>query len=155
MDRLHSMAAFAKAVETGSFAAAADALDMSPQMVAKHVAYLEARLGTRLLNRTTRRQSLTPIGGTYYERCKLVLADAEWAEAAAEEARGAPSGRLRINAPVSFGTHALVPLVTPGAKGRTETNTAGPTSAPIRANYHWFFPLSGLAKVLVDRTRTQ
>jgi DNA-binding transcriptional LysR family regulator len=111
MDRLHSMAAFAKAVETGSFAAAADALGMSPQMVAKHVAYLEARLGTRLLNRTTRRQSLTPIGGTYYERCKLVLADAEWAEAAAEEARGAPSGRLRINAPVSFGTYALIPVV--------------------------------------------
>lgn len=111
MDRLHSMAAFAKAVETGSFAAAADALGMSPQMVAKHVAYLEARLGTRLLNRTTRRQSLTPIGSTYYERCKLVLADAEWAETAAEEARGAPSGRLRINAPVSFGTYALTPVV--------------------------------------------
>jgi DNA-binding transcriptional LysR family regulator len=84
---------------------------MSPQMVAKHVAYLEARLGTRLLNRTTRRQSLTPIGSTYYERCKLVLADAEWAEAAAEEARAAPSGRLRINAPVSFGTYALIPVV--------------------------------------------
>jgi DNA-binding transcriptional LysR family regulator len=111
MDRLHSMAAFVKAVETGSFAAAADALDMSPQMVAKHVAYLEARLGTRLLNRTTRRQSLTSIGATYYGRCKLVLADAEWAEAAAEDARGAPSGRLRINAPVSFGTYALTPLV--------------------------------------------
>ena len=49
---------------------------MSPQMVAKHVAYLEARLGARLLNRTTRRQSLTEIGRSYYERCRLVLAEA-------------------------------------------------------------------------------
>jgi DNA-binding transcriptional LysR family regulator len=112
MDRLQSMAAFAKVIETGSFAAAAVALDLSPQMVAKHVASLEGRLATRLLNRTTRRQSLTPIGSIFYERCKLVLADAIWADAAAEGARGVPSGRLRINAPISFGTHTLVPLVT-------------------------------------------
>jgi DNA-binding transcriptional LysR family regulator len=111
MDRLVSMSAFVRAVETGSFAAAAVALDLSPQMVAKHVAWLETRLGTRLLNRTTRRQSLTPIGRSFYERCKVVLADADWADAAADDARGAPSGQLRINAPVSFGTHAIVPLV--------------------------------------------
>jgi DNA-binding transcriptional LysR family regulator len=74
MDRLSSMATFIKAVDLGSFAAAAQALGMSPQMVAKHVAYLETRLGTRLLNRTTRRQSLTEIGRIYYERCKSVLA---------------------------------------------------------------------------------
>ena len=111
MDRLLSMTTFAKAVESGSFSATAVALGMSPQMVAKHIAYLEARLGARLLNRTTRRQSLTAIGATYYERCKLVLADAEWAEAAADDARGTPSGQLRINAPISFGTYTLVPLV--------------------------------------------
>lgn len=112
MDRLASMTAFTSAAEAGSFAAAAAALGMSPQMVAKHISYLEARMGTRLINRTTRRQSLTEIGKAYYDRCKLVLADADWADALADEARGDPRGRLRINAPVTFGTHSLMPLVT-------------------------------------------
>ncbi len=112
MDRLASMAAYIRAVEAGSFAAAASALGMSPQMVAKHVTYLEARMGTRLLNRTTRRQSLTEIGKAYYDRCKLVLAEADWADSLADEARGVPRGRLRISAPVTFGTHGLMPLVT-------------------------------------------
>ncbi|MHC2437495.1 LysR family transcriptional regulator [Bradyrhizobium sp. USDA 4451] len=111
MDRLASMAAFVKAAEVGSFAAAASALRMSPQMVAKHVTWLETRLGTRLLNRTTRRQSLTDIGKAYYDRCKLVLADADWADSLADEAKGAPRGRLRINAPVSFGAHSLTPVI--------------------------------------------
>ena len=111
MDRLASMAAFVKVVEVGSFAAAANTLGLSPQMVAKHVIYLEGRLGTRLLNRTTRRQSLTEIGRTYHERCKLVLAEADWADSLADEAKGSPRGRLRINAPVSFGD-SLMPLVT-------------------------------------------
>lgn len=112
MDRLASMAAFVKTVEIGSFAAAANALSMSPQMIAKHVSWLESRLGARLLNRTTRRQSLTDIGKAYYDRCKLVLADADWADSLADEARGAPRGRLRVNAPVSFGTHSLTPVIT-------------------------------------------
>lgn len=111
MDRLSSMAAFVKAAEVGSFAAAADALGMSPQMVAKHVTHLEDRIGTRLLNRTTRRQSLTEIGRSYYERCKLVLADADWADSLAGEARAEPRGRLRVNAPVSFGAKSLVPMI--------------------------------------------
>jgi DNA-binding transcriptional LysR family regulator len=112
MDRLASMAAFVKAADAGSFATAAAALGISPQMVAKHVAFLETRLGARLLNRTTRRQSLTEIGRTYHERCKLVLAEAEAADSLAHEARAAPRGRLRVNAPVTFGAHSLVPLVT-------------------------------------------
>ncbi|MFL9865708.1 LysR family transcriptional regulator [Paraburkholderia fungorum] len=111
MDRLASMAAFVKTVEVGSFAAAANALSMSSQMIAKHVTWLESRLGTRLLNRTTRRQSLTDIGKAYYDRCKLVLADADWADSLADEAKGAPRGRLRVNAPVSFGTHSLTPVI--------------------------------------------
>src|ERR1700724_722039 len=111
MDRLASMAAFVKAAEVGSFAAAAGALGMSPQMVAKHVTWLESRLGTRLLNRTTRRQSLTDIGKAYYDRCKLVLTEADWADSLADEAKGAPRGRLRVNAPVSFGTHSLMPVI--------------------------------------------
>jgi DNA-binding transcriptional LysR family regulator len=111
MDRLASMAAFVKAAEVGSFVAAANSLRMSPQMIAKHVTWLETRMGTRLLNRTTRRQSLTDIGKTYYDRCKLVLADADWADSLADEAKGAPRGRLRVNAPVSFGTHSLTPVI--------------------------------------------
>ena len=112
MDRLASMAAFVKATDLGSFAAAAGALEMSPQMVAKHVTYLEDRLGTRLLNRTTRRQSLTEIGRTYYERCKLVLAEVDAADSLAHDARAAPRGLLRVSAPVTFGAQRLVPLVT-------------------------------------------
>ena len=112
MDRLASMATFVKVVDLGSFTAAAAELKMSPQMVAKHVSYLEAHLGTRLLNRTTRRQSLTEIGRTYYERSKGALSEVDWADAAADNASGTPRGRLRINAPVSFGTHTLTPLVT-------------------------------------------
>lgn len=112
MDRLASMATFVKVVDRGSFAAAAAELKMSPQMVAKHVSYLETHLETRLLNRTTRRQSLTEIGKAYYERCKGALNEVDWAEAAADKATGAPRGRLRVNAPVSFGTHTVTPLVT-------------------------------------------
>lgn len=112
MDRLMSMTAFVKSAEIGSFTGAAEALGMSPQMVAKHIGFLEDRMGTRLINRTTRRQSLTEIGGHYYERCKAVLADVEAAEALANDVEAEPRGRLRVNAPVSFGTESLVPMVT-------------------------------------------
>jgi DNA-binding transcriptional LysR family regulator len=111
MDRLASTTAFVKAAEVGSFAAAASALRMSPQMIAKHVTWLESRLGARLLNRTTRWQSLTDIGKAYYDRCKLVLGEADWADSLADEAKGAPRGCLRVNAPVSFGAHSLTPVI--------------------------------------------
>ena len=111
MDRLTSMATYVRVVDCGSFAAAAQACGMSAQMVAKHVARLEDRLGARLLNRTTRRQSLTEVGRDYYERCRSVLAEMRWADALADDARAGPSGRLRVNAPVSWGGEALVPVV--------------------------------------------
>ncbi len=109
MDRFTSMAVFVKAVELGSFRAAADALQMSSQFVGKHIQALEQHLGVRLLHRTTRRQSLTDFGRAYVERAQLILAELEQAEQLAAEARSAPSGRLRINAPVSFGTNTLAP----------------------------------------------
>lgn len=109
MDRLLSMQVFIKAVELGSFSAAGQALEMSSQLVGKHVQMLEHHLGVRLLNRTTRRQHLTDIGATFYERAKLILADVEAAEGLAAETRAEPRGRLRINAPVTFGIHALSP----------------------------------------------
>lgn len=107
MDRLLSMGVFAKAVECGSFSAAADALDMSSQLVGKHVKLLEQHLGVRLLHRTTRRQHLTEAGGTFYERVKIILAEMEAAEGLAAISSGTARGRLRINAPVSFGVYAL------------------------------------------------
>jgi DNA-binding transcriptional LysR family regulator len=109
MDRLSSMAAFVKAVETGSFSAAGDAMQMSAQLIGKHVHHLELRLGVRLLNRTTRRQSLTDFGREFYERSKSILAEVEMAENLAAETQALPSGRLRINAPVSFGMQSLAP----------------------------------------------
>lgn len=109
MDRLSQMAMFVKAVELGSFSAAADDLNMSPQLVGKQVKMLEQHLGVSLLNRTTRRQSLTDFGRSFYQRAKMILADVDAAESLAAEARGVPSGRLRINAPVTFGMHALSP----------------------------------------------
>ena len=68
------MAVFVKAVELGSFSAAAEVLQMSSQLVGKHVQGIEQRLGVRLLNRTTRRQSLTDFGRAFYERSKIILA---------------------------------------------------------------------------------
>ena len=72
---------------------------------------MEARLGARLLNRTTRKQSLTAIGKSYYDRCKVALAEVDWADAIADEARGKPRRLLRVNAPVSFGAHCVTPVV--------------------------------------------
>lgn len=109
MDRLTSMSIFLKAVETGSFSAAGAALGMSPQLVGKNIQALERRLGVRLLNRTTRRQGLTDIGRTFYERARIILSEVEAAESLAAEARAVPRGRLRISAPVTFGVHALAP----------------------------------------------
>jgi DNA-binding transcriptional LysR family regulator len=112
LDRLTSMAVFVKAVEAGSVAAASPALGLSSPMIGKHVRSLEQRLGIRLLNRTTRRQSLTEVGRAFYERCKLVLAEAEAAEALTQDLQAVPRGRLRVNAPVSFGTYSLMPALT-------------------------------------------
>ncbi|MBR1220765.1 LysR family transcriptional regulator [Bradyrhizobium sp. U87765 SZCCT0131] len=111
MDRLASMAVFVKAVDLGSFAAAAVALDLSGPMVGKHVRFLEERLGVRLLNRTTRRQSLTEFGRAYYERCRVVLAEAEAADALAADQFAEPRGRLRVALPVLFGRRCVAPVL--------------------------------------------
>ncbi|WP_460952604.1 LysR family transcriptional regulator [Pseudomonas marginalis] len=112
MDRLSSMSAFVMAAELGSYARAAERLNLSPQMVAKHVSALEQRLGARLLNRTTRRQSLTELGSAYYERCKHILTEAEAADSLAQIMNDTPSGKLKITAPVTFGSYSLMPLIT-------------------------------------------
>lgn len=112
VDRLTSMQAFAKTVELGSLTAAATAMGTSPQMVGKHVGALEERLGTQLLRRTTRRQSLTETGQVFYERCRVILAETEAAEALARDLGARPRGRLRIGAPVNYGAGKVAPLVT-------------------------------------------
>src|SRR5271168_162149 len=109
MDRFSSMTVFVKAVELGSLSAAAKALSMSPQLVGKHIQMLEQHLNVRLLNRTTRRQSLTEFGRAFYERARNILAEVEAAEDLAAQTRVALRGRLRVNAPVTFGVHALAP----------------------------------------------
>ncbi|QHE84424.1 LysR family transcriptional regulator [Hydrogenophaga sp. BPS33] len=110
MDRLEAMRVFATVVDVGSFVAAADALPMSKAAVSRHVADLEAHLGVRLLNRTTRRLSLTPEGEVFHARCKEVLATVEEAEAEITSRSGEAVGVLRVNAPVTFGILHLAPL---------------------------------------------
>ena len=112
MDRLASMNVFIRAADLGSFTAAAAALGMSSQMVGKHVSFLEARLGAQLLRRTTRQQSLTDVGHRFYERCRTILAETDAAEALVNDLSTTPRGRLRVNAPVTFGACRLAPLVT-------------------------------------------
>ncbi|MGL3608845.1 LysR family transcriptional regulator [Rhizobium sp. G187] len=111
MDRLTSMAVFVKAVELGSFVAAAAALDLSGPMVGKHVQFLEDRLGARLLNRTTRRQSLTEFGKTYYEHCRGILIEVEAADALAADQVSEPRGTLRVTMPVHFGRRCVAPIL--------------------------------------------
>lgn len=104
MDKLRSMEIFVAVVDVGNFTAAASQFNISPVMVGKHVAELESTLGARLLTRTTRRQSLTEIGAQYVEQCRAILAHIAAAESGAEAMRSRPRGRLKITAPVSFGT---------------------------------------------------
>ncbi|MFI5447535.1 LysR family transcriptional regulator [Polaromonas sp. UC242_47] len=110
MDRLRALEVFVAVVGRGSFTRAADALDTSPANVTRYVNELEAHLGTRLLNRSSRKLSLTESGEALYERSKSILDEVAEAEAVASLATLQPRGRLRINAPVSFGIRHLAPL---------------------------------------------
>ncbi|HBT43140.1 MAG TPA: LysR family transcriptional regulator, partial [Rhodospirillaceae bacterium] len=103
MDHLTGMAVFAKVVETGTFTGAAQAMGLSKGAVSKQIAKLEDRLGARLLNRTTRRSSLTEVGAAFYERCRRIVAEAEEAELAVTRLHAEPRGTLRVNLPMSFG----------------------------------------------------
>jgi len=110
IDRLRAFEVFTTVVARDGFARAADALDTSPANVTRYIAELEAHLGVRLLNRTSRRLSLTEAGEALYERARAVIEDFAEAEAAATADSRAPRGRLRINAPLAFGVRHLAPL---------------------------------------------
>lgn len=111
MDTLSSMKVFVAVVEAGSFAGAADRLEMSRAMASKHVLSLEDHLGTRLLNRTTRRLSLTESGAVFHERSLQILADISEAEQVAGNMAAEPRGVLKLTMPLAYGLHRLGPLV--------------------------------------------
>jgi DNA-binding transcriptional LysR family regulator len=111
VDRFDNMRVFAKIVESGSFAGAAARLGISAGMVSQRVKDLEERLGVRLLNRTTRKVSLTETGRAYYERCTGLLAELEETERAVSDMHSAPRGELRVNAAPTFGTLHLAPAI--------------------------------------------
>lgn len=108
MDRLTSLTAFVRVVDSGGFSAAGRRLNMSTTMVSNHIKELEERLGARLLNRTTRKVSPTEVGKAYYDRCTHILADLEQADDIAGASQSAPRGTLRIHT----ATH-MVPFVAP------------------------------------------
>src|SRR4051812_44138402 len=96
MDRLTSLTAFVRVVDNGGFSAAGRRLNMSTTMVSSHVQSLEDRLGARLLNRTTRKVSLTEVGKVYYDRCTQILAELDEADRAATTLQSTPRGTLRL-----------------------------------------------------------
>ncbi len=107
MDDLSGIAVFAAVVEAGSFTKAGQRLGLSKSAVSKQITRLEARLGAQLLQRTTRRLSLTEVGRAFYERCRRIVSEAEEAELAVTRLQEAPRGVLRLSAPVSFGLEYL------------------------------------------------
>lgn len=110
MDKLRSMEIFVAVVESGSFTDAANRLGISAVMVGKYIAQLESQLGTRLLERNTRRQSLTDAGRVFVEESRRVLEQVLIAESSVERLRLAPAGTLRVSAPTSFGSCVVSPL---------------------------------------------
>ena len=111
MDQLLGMRVFARVAEFGSFARAADAMDLSRAMVSAHVAQLEKHLGTRLLHRTTRKVAVSPEGAVYLAHCQRILAEVSAADDEMRLARDRPQGRLRVDVPVAFGKYLLTPAL--------------------------------------------
>lgn len=111
MDRFQAMRVFSQVVESGSFVGAAKRLDLSPTAVSRHVADLEAHLQTRLLQRTTRRISLTETGRRFHERCVQLLAELDEAEQEAASAAATPRGTIRLTTAINFGVRHVAPAI--------------------------------------------
>src|SRR5882757_1812261 len=129
MDRMTSMATFVKVVESGGFSAAARVLGISPSMATAHIQALEERLGVRLLNRSTRKVSLTEVGHAYYERCLQILAEADDADQIAQALQSTPRGTLRLN------TSVAIP----------------PFLAPVIAEFAALYPDVSISMTMTDR----
>ncbi len=117
LDNLGAIATFVRLAETFSFKATAQQLGMSGPAVSKAIARLEAHLGTRLFHRTTRRVSLTDDGQAFLERCRRILEDVREAEELLTSRRLTPRGRLRVQMPLGFGRHVVLPML-PGFLAR-------------------------------------
>lgn len=111
MDKVASLKAFVKVIESGSFAEAGRQLRLSRSAISKYVGELEESLGVQLIVRTTRHASPTENGQHYYERALSILADIDAADQAVTQSQAAPRGLLRVNAPMSFGTLRLGPVI--------------------------------------------
>src|SRR6478672_5874542 len=111
MKNLVGMAIFASVVDAKSFSEAARRLGLSKSMVSKEVTKLEKSLGARLLNRTTRKLSLTEVGAAYYEHCARIIQEAEEAELLVGRLHGEPRGVLKLTTPVAFGTLHIAPAL--------------------------------------------
>ncbi|MGJ5068832.1 LysR family transcriptional regulator [Bradyrhizobium sp. SZCCHNS3002] len=111
MDKLSSLRAFVKVVESGSFAEAGRQLRLSRSAISKYIGELEQSLGVQLIVRTTRHASPTETGQRYFERAVAILAELDAADQAVSQSQAAPRGLLRVNAPMSFGTMRLGPVV--------------------------------------------
>ena len=129
MDRMTSMETFVKVVDAGGFSAASRLLDVSPSMVTTHVQSLEERLGVRLLNRSTRKISLTEVGQAYYERCLHILAELDDADQVAQALQSTPRGTLRLNTSVGI----------------------PPVIAPAIAEYSALYPDVSIHMTMTDR----
>lgn len=111
VDRYTAMLAFVRVVESGSFVRAAERLASSTSTLSRQIAELEQHIGARLLQRTTRRLSLTDSGQAYYERCVQILADLEEAESQAGSSAARPSGTLRLTCSHNIGIHRIAPAL--------------------------------------------
>lgn len=111
MDRLDCDRMFVAVIESGSFAAAARRLGVSSGQASKLISKLESDLGVQLVKRTTRALSVTEIGQAYHERIKTLLEELDALDVAVRQQSGAPGGRLRLSAPMSFGTICLTPIL--------------------------------------------
>jgi DNA-binding transcriptional LysR family regulator len=111
MDQIQSIRVFARVVEAGTFTKAAESLDLPKGTVTKLVQQLEARLKVKLLNRTTRRVTVTPDGAAYYERTTRVLNDLDDIEASMTNAQAKPSGRLRVDVGTTVAREVIIPAL--------------------------------------------
>jgi DNA-binding transcriptional LysR family regulator len=110
-NRLGDISAFLASVKTGSFTAAATSLGLTRSAIGKSIARLESRMGLRLLNRTTRKLSLTDEGVVVYDRWRQILEDLEEVDAAMAQRKNEPTGTLRLTAPLSFGQRHILPVI--------------------------------------------
>ncbi|MPS60203.1 LysR family transcriptional regulator [Acinetobacter sp.] len=125
---LHAMHAFLKVIDSGSFTAAAEQMDLTTAQVSRLISELETRLGTKLIQRSTRQQALTDIGATYAERCRQVISMVDEAESEVTGTASKPKGRLRVLSMGSFGHHYVFPVMAEFCKNYPELTVEYTTS---------------------------